>query len=142
MIFNYCIYFMWLENIYMRFLECHIIIMSHGIKRQVDLKLPHPFKHSSAIQVFDLAVNNRRTYVYYFATRSCFILKPHWAIWVFEIHWFDTNFVRCIVTPVRLEREFIAYEDVVLSRSIVCYVYLFILAYSFRQDSTVFSKFV
>ena len=54
---------MGLENIYMRFLECHIIIMSHGIKRQVDLKLPHSFKLFFAIQVIDLAVNNRRTYV-------------------------------------------------------------------------------
>ena len=140
MIFNYCFYFMGLENCPWRFLECQSIIMSHGIKRQVDLKLSHPFKHSLAIQVFDLAVNNRRTYAYYFfATNSCCIIKPHWAIRVFEIQWFDTNFVR---RQIRSESEFIADEREGRSCSIVCYVYLFILAYNFIQANTVFSKFV
>ena len=140
MIFNYCIYFMGLENCPWRFLECHIIIMYHGIKRQVDLKLSHSFKLFFAIQVFDLAVNNRRTYAYYFfATKSCCIIKPHWAIRVFEIQWFDTNFVR---RQIRSESEFIADEREGCSCSIVCYVYLFILAYNFIQANTVFSKFV
>ena len=140
MIFNYCIYFMGLENCPWRFLECQRIIMSHGIKRQVDLKLSHSFKLFFAIQVFDLAVNNRRTYAYYFfATKSCCIIKPHWAIRVFEIQWFDTNFVR---RQIRSESEFIADEREGCSCSIVCYVYLFILAYNFIQANTVFSKFV
>ena len=53
-----------LENIYMRFLECHIIIMSHGqASSGHDLKLPRPFKLFFTIQIIDLAVNNRRTYV-------------------------------------------------------------------------------